>query len=302
LADELPIVFLRVRKAWFNRGTKVVVAHDALTDVDSFAHVVLRYRPGTGHILAQGLLSNVTGQSLGITPEEVEVQTGVPAARVKEAAEVLSGAAVLTTRGLYDAADGPAAAETLRALADATGGRFSSFARLANEEGAALLGILPADGGLDTHAILQACAKGKVKALWLVGVDPFVRYPDRRLVQAALEKVDFLAYQHHTETEALHYASVVLPMAAPTESEGSYTNVERRVQHLPRVLAPKGEAKPAWRVFADLSVRLRAQTPAFNVSEVFDLVAAQVPAFAGASYARLSDGGLLLGVREPAAV
>jgi NADH-quinone oxidoreductase subunit G len=308
LADEIAVLFLRVRKAWFNKGTKVIVAHHAPTDVDSFADLVLRYREGTADILASGLVAALAAagkvtlppgyaQALGkFTPEQVEAATGVRAADLKAAAEFLSeGAATITTRGLYDVENGSDAAETLAGLATVTGGTFNRYARQSNEEGADLLGVRPLSGGRDTHAILQGCIDGSVSALWLAGVDPFQAHPDRALVQRALESVPFLVVQHFFETEATGYASVVLPMTAPSETQGSYTNMERRIQSYGPVLPEKGSAKPVWRALTELSLRIKPARPHFHAKEVLDAIASDVPAFAGVSWDGLKGEGYLLG-------
>jgi NADH-quinone oxidoreductase subunit G len=308
LADEEPILFLRVRKAWFKNGARVIVAHHEPTEVDSFAHLILRYRPGTADTLAGGLLAALASAgkvtvpatlapSLAkYTPEYVETTTGVRAADLREAAELIGeGAATITTRGLYDETGGADAAETLAGLASVTGGTFNRYARRANEEGADLIGVRPLSGGRDTHAILQGCADGSIKALWLAGVDPFEVHPDRALVQRALENVPFLVFQHYLESEAMHYASVVLPMTPPSETEGSYTNLERRLQAFGPVLPPKGAAKSAWRAFTELSLRIRPETPKFHPHDVLDAIAAEIPAFAGASYDAMRGEGYVLG-------
>ncbi|HRK23073.1 MAG TPA: NADH-quinone oxidoreductase subunit NuoG, partial [Fimbriimonadaceae bacterium] len=194
LADEEPILFLRVRKAWFKHGARVVVAHHAPTDADSFAHVLLRYREGTAGAVANGLLKLLIDSGKAkvpaatadavkaFTPEQVESISGVPASSLKAAAEVLAGASIATTRGLYNLADGTEVAETLAGIAMTTGGAFNLYARGANEQGAADLGFLPdtlpgggaaPKAGKNTHEILKAAADGKMKALWLVGWDPF---------------------------------------------------------------------------------------------------------------------------------
>jgi NADH-quinone oxidoreductase subunit G len=286
LADEEPILYLRVRKAWFRNATRVVVAHHEPTDADSFAHVVLRYRSGTEALLATGL-------DQGADAAQIEAQTGVRAADFEEARRVLAeDAAVITTRALLDSSEGQNAIDALRGWA---GDRFSCYALEANEEGAALLGIWPQYGGRNTRQILEGCADGSIRALWLAGVDPFEEYHDEELVRKALESVDFLVVQHWQETEAIHYASVVLPMSAPAESEGTYTNMEGRVQRMMQVLGELGESKPAWRIFSELSLRMRPQTPFFNAGEVMDAIAREVPAYSGVAYDKLGGEGYLLG-------
>ena len=257
LADDEPIMFLRVRKAWFNNGTKVVVAHHAPTDADSFADVILRYREGTELVVAAGLANAVLGggkvkdaaladKVKKFTPEYVEEATGVKAADLRAAALLLADeqAPILTTRALLDLEQGMAVAETLAAVAKAAGSEFNFYGLRANDEGADRLGVLPdmaagglrleeaaslpdfaetglpREAGLNTHQILEACAAGVIKALWLVDVDPFASHFDRDLVQRALENVEFLVYQGIAETEAMHYASVVLPQTAPRRLTG----------------------------------------------------------------------------------
>lgn len=274
LADELPIVFLRVRKAWFKNGAKVVVAHDAPTEVDSFAHVVLTYKPGTGDDLAKAL----AGQ---MSPEDAEKSTGVAASKIKEAKSVLDGAVIVASQNSPSSAN----------LSQFPNAAYNSYSLHANDEGAA---TLFKGTGKNSKQILEGAASGEIKALWLFGIDPFEAYPDRELVQRALENVEFLVYQSIEETEAMHYASVVLPQTAPAEQDGTFTNCERRVQRMRPVLEEKGDAKPAWRIFSEILMRMKPATPFFNPGEVMDEIAREHPAFEGATYEKLPVDGYRL--------
>jgi ferredoxin-nitrate reductase len=113
---------------------------------------------------------------------------------------------------------------------------------------------ISARAGLSAVDLFQAAADGKVKALWIVATNPLVSMPDAELVRAALERAELVVVQdahHPTETSAL--AHVVLPAAAWPEKEGAMTNSERRVGLVRRALAPPGEARPDWRIFAGLA-------------------------------------------------
>lgn len=297
LAVEAPIYFLRVRKAWFKHGAKVVVAHSEPSDADSFAHLVLRYAPGTAATLAQALAGQVS---------DVEAAriTGVDAGRIAEARALVAAtnAPILATRSLFNEQGGQDAVEALAAC-----GRPSVLALGANDQGATELGLVPHHGpghapllegetpGLGTHGILEAAANGELDALWLIGCDPLTAHPDPDLVRRALENVPFLVVQHHEETEATSYASVVLPMTAPAEQDGSYTNAERRVQRIAPILPAKGDAKPVWRALEELTLRTTPRTPLFNAREVMDEIATVAPAFAAARYAELDGEGIVLG-------
>lgn len=293
LADELPILFLRVRKGWFNERTKVVVAYHEATEADDFASVVLRYKPGTASAVAAGLLALATGTG-EMTPEKVEEVSGVPASALREAAAILGeGTLIASTRRLLNLDNGQAIAENLSSLATSREGAFNLYALTANGQGAEEIGILPdmlpgrkpipaGECGLGTYGILKACAEGKIKALWLANIDPFAAIGDRALVEKALEAVPFLVVQGTVDNEAAAYASVVLPACAPGEAEGTFTNIERRVQAFPQSLTVDGDAKPGWKICSELILRIEPGTPVFNSREALAELAAEAPAFAPA--------------------
>ncbi len=289
LADEEPIVFLRTRKAWFRDGARVVVAHSEPTDADSFAHLLLRYEPGTEAHLATGLLAamvrgghatvdGATRERLwAYSAEETERVTGVRAADLEEAAGLLAGAPVLASRGLYDAPTGAEAAGTLSLLAAAAQSRFFLMSRFANEEGAHR--ILGPSKGKSTHDILRGCVDGSVKSLWISGLDLLDAYPDRALAEAALESVEFLVVQDLRRTGTTDYASVVLPMTAPAEQDGTYTNVSGLIQPLHKIIDPLGSAKPVWRTMTELTLRLKPQRPFIQARDVYEDLASRNPSF-----------------------
>ncbi len=335
LADDEPIIFLRVRKAWFKNGARVIVAHNGPTDVDSFAHEVLRYRPGTGHIVASVLL-NILVESgkvkvppatraalRAFTPEKIEDQTGVSESKVRNAAELLGeGPAIITTRTVLDMDQAQDILETLAGLAMTSGGEFNLYGLEANDQGARELGflpdmlpgdvglsdisgrgrfeeqlgvVMPNDPGFGTHGIIGACAEKTIQALWLLNADPLTDYFDRTLAENALENVDFLVYQGCIESEAMAFASVVLPMAAPPEQDGTYTNVERRVQRMKQIIPEAGNSKPAWRIFSEVYLRVTNTTPLFSAGEVFQEICRVNPIFGDIASEDFPDQGVLLG-------
>jgi NADH-quinone oxidoreductase subunit G len=309
LADEEPILFLRIRKAWFQNGCKVVVAHSSATDLDSFANLVLRYRPGTESALANGLLrvaveqggltvSDAIQKSIAsFTSDSVAETTGVPSSDIVEAGMLLAGnaAPVVCSRRLLDCISAQEALDALAVLGQTTTGGFSIYGLEANDQGCEELGMLPdmlpghlpmpmGERGMNTHQILEGCASGTIKALWLANVDPFKHHHDQELVRRALETVEFLVYQGFIETEAMNYASVVLPMTAPAESDGTFTNMEKRIQRFNRVMAPKGEAKEAWRTYQEIALRASPFRPFFSPEEIMGAIAEEVPGYSARIY------------------
>ncbi|MEJ5171722.1 MAG: molybdopterin-dependent oxidoreductase, partial [Fimbriimonadales bacterium] len=274
-----------VRKAWFREGAQVLVATPRPDDADAFAEVSVRYPEGGEAEFLRGLL------------REVDSNQGELANALLE-----TRAPILTTESVWNLPNAEEVLELLQRLAQRIGSTLNVMALGANGQGAEELGIRP-DAfdrpGLATRQILEGCANGSIRALWLAGVDPLQAYPDRQLVERALENVEYLVVQTTLESEAASYASVVLPIAAPGEADGSFTNVERRVQVFERALEPPSEAKPAWRVFSEVMVRAEPQTPPFSAREIFDEIARTVPAFHGITWEQARDGGVILGARRP---
>jgi ferredoxin-nitrate reductase len=111
--------------------------------------------------------------------------------------------------------------------------------------------------GLPAVQLFDALAEGRVKAVWIAATNPMVSVPDGARVRAALERAELVVVQdayHPTETSALAHA--VLPAAAWPEKDGTMTSSERRVGLVRAALAPPGEARPDWAIFAGLAREL----------------------------------------------
>lgn len=309
LADESPIVYLRMRKAWFKNLTDVVVFCDHANEAEQYACLPVRYKPGTEFALAAGLLREAVQQGRlqaspelwskieEFTPEKVERVTTVAASDLQKAIGYLQGpSALLTTHSLLNVSQAPEVLELLQALAGGVGAEFNCLALGANDKGAEAIGVVPGEGGLDTEGILDAASRARIEALWLVEGDPVMSHHDRGQAIRAMENVSFLVYQGTMETETMNFASVVLPMEAPAEQDGTYTNVEGRVQRMSQVLQEPGDSKQAWRVFGEIMLRAKPIRPYFNAKEVMDEIVAKVPAFAGANFENLEREGRRTGL------
>lgn len=296
LTEEQPILYLRIRKAWFRHDAKVIVASHAQTEADNFAYASLRYKPGAELAFLGGLHRAITGSG-GVEVEEAASIAGVGVEAIRRAAGAMKDSfALVSSRSLYELSDGEQIVNALANLCVVanSASRFNLFATSANEQGAREVGFFPASGAMNTRQILEACVAGKVKALWLMNCDPIEQYFDKDLARSALEAVEFVVVQSFMRTQATEFASVALPACAFSERDGSYTNLERRVQRVRPILAPKGDSKPAWKVFSEILLRLKGTTPPFHAHEVMEMIAVDHPAFATAKYEALEAEGALL--------
>jgi predicted molibdopterin-dependent oxidoreductase YjgC len=108
----------------------------------------------------------------------------------------------------------------------------------------------------------------------------------------ALGGLEFLVVQDHTLTETARRAHVVLPGQTFAEKDGTYTNLERRVQRLRPALAPRGDARPDWRIFRDVLNALGGQTFHASADDVLKEVAATVPVYAEVTLGRVGFKGV----------
>ena len=129
-------------------------------------------------------------------------------------------------------------------------------------------GPLPAAPGLDTRGILEACVSGQIKTLYTMGSETLLAFPDQELVKAALDKVPFLIVQDLFMTEIGKHASVFLPACSFIEKDGSFTNIEGRVQKFKKAVEPRGQSKPDWQIVAELMSRLGKPVPYFSPRDV----------------------------------
>ena len=152
-----------------------------------------------------------------------------------------------------------------------------------------------AEGGLtagtDLPGIVDGILDGDIKALYWVGVAPDLPDDQAARFKQALDRVEFLVAQGLVLSDDIAANSdVILPAAAATEREGTYTNVERRIQRVRPILPAPESVRPVWQAPAALGQALGADGFAFEDSEaVFTEIAQTVPQYVGLSYQTLDD-------------
>jgi formate dehydrogenase major subunit len=141
----------------------------------------------------------------------------------------------------------------------------------------------------------------KVKALELAGESIFamlidgentlVSDPDRHHSEHALRSLEHLVVIDIFLTETAELAHVVLPATAWGETDGSFTNSERRIQRVRQAVTPPGEAKPDWWIVSRLANKLGL--PGFEFDspkEVFNELCSLSPIYAGVDWDLIATG------------
>ena len=241
--EELPVLWLRMRKA-VRAGAKVIVISARPIEAERDALTVIRCAPG--------------GEAAALD----ELRADPPRWLREAKAPLYLAGATLEARP-----DGEEIAVALAELAQAASGasalaRTGVLMRAPNAMGATRAGLLPREGGLAGGEMLVAAAEGRIKALYLVGVDPLRTFPDRALVDAALKRLELLVVQDIAPSATAGKAHVVLAAAALPEKEGTVTNVEGRRQPVSPVVQPPGDARSDLAIFLDIAARLDLREPA----------------------------------------
>ena len=158
--------------------------------------------------------------------------------------------------------------------------------------------------GLTVVEMLNAAECGEIKGLFVLGEDPAMTDPDLNHARKALSEVEFLVVQDILPSETTQYADVILPGAASVEKEGTFTNTERRIQLVRKVIEPPGKARPDWEILCDLAQRIQkclgiephsapyASWAYRGPKEIMDESAALTPIYGGINYDRIRKTGL----------
>ena len=156
---------------------------------------------------------------------------------------------------------------------------------ISNILGASDMGASP---GRPIDELLQS-SPSPLKALVVVDHDDEINLAADRI--RALEFVVYLGSYANPFTDLAH---VVLPTASYGETDGTYTNTERRIQLNRRKLEPRFEARPGWRIFAEIAARRGQDWGYRSAGDVFSDIARTVPHYAAVTYEKLekSFGGL----------
>lgn len=144
------------------------------------------------------------------------------------------------------------------------GGRAVSFfvpGEAPNARGAEALGLLPRAGGLDTRGILEAARDGKLGALAIFGANPVLHYPDRALVEAALDATPFVVVSELFMTETAQRATLVLPAASAYEKSGTTTDVAGDILPVAGSVVAPGEVQADGDMFVLLAQALGVALP-----------------------------------------
>jgi len=140
--------------------------------------------------------------------------------------------------------------------------------------------------------MFNAAINGDLKALWIIGEDVVQTDPNTQKVMKAMDSLDLLIVQEIFMTETAKHATVILPGASFLEKSGTFTNGERRIQRVKKVVEPLVGTKPDGEIIVDIMNRMGYPQPAYTPEGMLQEISGIVPFFMGATWENLGDNGL----------
>ncbi len=138
---------------------------------------------------------------------------------------------------------------------------------------------IPEMNGKDIHGIIAAAEAGTLKALYIMGENPLRALPDPERIRVALKKLDFIVVQDIVKNRTTDIAHVVLPGASFAEKQGSFTNMEGRIQHFSAAAPPPGDALPDWAILAMLAQKAGYPDPYATIEDIRREIRRVVPMY-----------------------
>ncbi len=157
---------------------------------------------------------------------------------------------------------------------------------------------LDPDPGLRIPNMLDAALDGSFRALYVQGEDILQSDPNTHHVAAGLKAMELVIVHDLFLNETANYAHVFLPGSTFLEKNGTFTNAERRIQLVRKVMEPANGLED-WQVTQALANAMGLGWDYTHPSEIMDEVACLTPSFSGVSFDRLdSEGSLQWPVNE----
>ncbi len=260
------------------------------------------------------------------SPEAMEAVTGVPADQVRGAARLYAtggNGAIYYGLGVTEHSQGSTSVIAIANLAMATGniGRpgvgVNPLRGQNNVQGSCDMGSFPhelpgyrhiandsvrdifeklwgvtidREPGLRIPNMLDAAVEGSFRGIYIQGEDILQSDPDTKHVAAGLAAMECVVVQDLFLNETANYAHVFLPGSTFLEKEGTFTNAERRINRVRKVMTPKN-GYADWEITLLLGRAMGMDWRYDDPSEIMDEIAATTPSFAGVSFDLLDREG-----------
>lgn len=158
---------------------------------------------------------------------------------------------------------------------------------------------LDREPGLRIPNMLDAAVEGTFMGIYIQGEDILQSDPDTHHVSAGLAAMECVIVQDLFLNETANYAHIFLPGCSFLEKDGTFTNAERRIGRVRKVMSPKNGLGD-WEITVKLAQAMGVPINYAHPSEIMDEIAATTPSFAGSpnSTSLVQSNGLAMRRRQ----
>ncbi|MCU0456163.1 MAG: formate dehydrogenase subunit alpha [Bacteroidales bacterium] len=156
----------------------------------------------------------------------------------------------------------------------------------------------PSKPGYRIPEMFAAARRGDLKALWIMGEDLLQTDPNTCHVKSSLQSLEMLVVQELFMTETARIADVIFPASSFLEKEGTFTNGERRIQKVQKVVEPLAGTRPDGQIVTEMMNYMGYPQEKYSASGVLKEIAGIVPFFKGVRWEELGSNGKQWPVRE----
>ncbi|MBU6317109.1 MAG: formate dehydrogenase subunit alpha, partial [Acidobacteria bacterium] len=149
---------------------------------------------------------------------------------------------------------------------------------------------LDSEPGLRLPNMFDAAVTGSFKGIYIQGEDPIQSDPNRHHVEAALRSMECVVVQDLYLSETAKLAHVFFPGSSSLEKDGTFTNAERRISRVRKVMPPRAGLAD-WQAVMAVCQALGYPMQYEHPSQIMDEIARTTPSFTGVSYAKLDELG-----------
>jgi len=146
--------------------------------------------------------------------------------------------------------------------------------------------------GLRIPNMFEAAQDGSFKGLYCQGEDIVQSDPNTQHVADSLRAMECIVVQDIFLNETAKYAHVFLPGSSFLEKDGTFTNAERRISRVTKVMPPL-PGLGDWEVTVKLANALGYPMNYTHPEQIMEEIAALTPTFRGVSYAQIEKHGSL---------
>lgn len=150
---------------------------------------------------------------------------------------------------------------------------------------------VPSRVGYKIPEMFDAAIDGDLKALWVIGEDVVQTDPNTQKVMKALANLEMLIVSELFMTETAKMATVLLPASSFLEKEGTFTNGERRIQRVQKVVEPIEGTKPDGQIIVEMMRKMGYDQCDYTADNMLKEISQIVPFFAGVKWDELGDNG-----------